>query len=387
MRRAIELAWSGIGRNTPNPLVGCVIVRDGEIVGEGSHIFEKVDHAEVVALRQAGEKARGATVYVTLEPCSHQGRTPPCADSLISAGVARVVYGLKDPDPRVCGSGHGLLEQAGIKVESGLLTEEIRDQNKFFVTAHEKGRPFVLLKWAMTSDGKIATRTGESRWITSEDSRNVVHHLRNIYDAVLVSHTTVLMDNPRLTCRVDLSQPIPPELFPRAPDDIRHPGRVILDTFAATCGVDDVGIFDQPGKTILAVGPESQWDDCKARDSIDKDKIDVIECPLIGGRIDLHFLLPELKNRGIYSVLVEGGGGVHASFLEAGLADEVAFAVAPKIFGGENAPGPVGGGGIEHINDAWHLAKVKHFAVGDDLWITGSIAPSPERQSQTGAGE
>jgi diaminohydroxyphosphoribosylaminopyrimidine deaminase / 5-amino-6-(5-phosphoribosylamino)uracil reductase len=375
MKMAIDLAWDGIGRTAPNPMVGCVIVKDGEVVGKGTHFYEKIDHAEVVALKEAGDKARGATVYVTLEPCSHQGRTPPCADALIKAGVARMVYGLKDPNPAVNGEGHAKLEEAGIKVEAGLLADEIREQNKFFVTAQEKSRPYVLLKWAMTSDGKIATRTGVSRWISSDASRNVVHHLRNIYDAVLIGHATALADNPSLTCRVDLSIPLPSELFPKSPTDIRNPQRIVLDTFGATCDTDQA-FFHEPGKTMLVVGPESPWDVCEMRDSIDSSKIEAIECPLEHGRIDLGYLLGELKKRNVYSLLVEGGSGVHESFLKAGLVDEVAIAVAPKIFGGESSPGPVGGGGIENVADAWRIEHIKYFRICDDMWINGKIALS-----------
>lgn len=376
MKRAVSLAWEGIGRNSPNPLVGCVIVKDGRIVGEGAHVFERVDHAETVALAEAGEAARGSTVYVTLEPCSHEGRTPPCTDALIRAGVSRVVYGMKDPDPRVNGSGHAALENAGISVEGGLLEEEIREQNKFFVTAKEKGRPFVLLKWAMTSDGKIATRTGESRWISSERSRNVVHHLRNIFDAVLVGHMTAIVDNPRLTCRVDLSDPIPTELFPRSPADVRNPRRIVIDAFGATAG-QALAMLDEPGKTILAVAPESEWDDPKYRDSIDTRRIEIVECPLHGGHVDLSHLMSELVKRDIHSVMIEGGAGVNAAFLAAGLVDEVAFCVAPKLFGGTGAPGPVGGGGVEFVREAWTLERVRHFVVDDDCWTVGTVHCSP----------
>lgn len=375
MRKAIDLAWKGIGRASPNPMVGCLIVKDGQIVGEGAHIFNKIDHAETLALRQAGERARGATVYVTLEPCSHHGRTPPCVESLIAAGISKVVYGLRDPDPRVNGSGHALLEKAGIKVVAGILEHEIRLQNKFFVTAHSKNRPFVLLKWAMTADGKIATRSGDSKWISSELSRNAVHHLRNIYDAVLVGHSTVMTDNPRLTCRVDLSKPLPSEIFPAFPSDIRHPQRIVIDAFGATCN-HGLSIFEQPGKTIAAVGPESEWDDPRARDGIDKDKIEILECPLSAGHIDLQYLLGELKTRGILSIMVEGGSSIHAAFLNMGLADEVLIAVAPKIFGGEGAPSPVGGGGIEKVSDALCLQDVKHITIGDDVLIHGRLGTS-----------
>ena len=378
MQRAIELAWSGIGRTSPNPMVGCVIVRGGEIVGEGYRYMQLWITPEVVALKQAGEISKGATAYITLEPCAHTGRTPPCVDALISARISRVVYGLKDPDPRVNGEGHARLESAGIKVDSGLLEDEIREQNKFYITSHEKGRPYVLAKWAMTANGKIATRTGECRWISSDKSLNVAHHLRNIYDSVLVGHSTVMVDDPALTCRVDLSQALPSELFPRAPQDVRNPQRIILDTFAATPG-QDLQVYSQPGKTVVAVGPESPWDDTRSRDRIDRDKIEMLECPLAAGHIDLHYLLSELNKKGIQSILVEGGSGVHASFFEAGLVDEVAIIVAPKIFGGESALSPVGGGGIEFIRNAWHLESVKHFSVDEDLWINGIVTTAPGR--------
>jgi diaminohydroxyphosphoribosylaminopyrimidine deaminase/5-amino-6-(5-phosphoribosylamino)uracil reductase len=373
MKRAIELGWQGLGRNSPNPLVGCVIVKDGKVVGEGTHIFDLVDHAEIVALRKAGEKAEGSTVYVSVEPCCHTGRTPPCCDALIEAGVARVIYGMKDPNPLVNGEGHRLLEKAGITVQEGLLADAAREQNKFFVSVHEKGRPYVLLKWAMSSDGKIATRGGESRGIAGPQSLNVVHHLRNIYDAILVGHGTVLVDNPELTCRVDLSRSLPDEVFPAAPQDIRHPVRVVLDTFGATCS-HEIRVFEQPGKTIVAVGPESEWDDSRARDSIDTERIELMECPLSGGRIDLPFLLEGLKDRGINSLLVEGGGSVHAAFLETGLADEIMVFVAPKIIGGEGAPSPVAGGGVETIAETWHLENVRHLSLDDDVLLWGRIA-------------
>jgi len=372
MKRAFELAWKGLGRNSPNPLVGCVIVRDGVIVGEGTHFFEKVSHAETIALAKAAEKAKGATVYINLEPCCHTGRTPPCTDALIKAGVARVVYSIKDPDGRVNGCGHEILEKAGIKCESGLMADEAREINRFFLAVHEKNRPFVLLKWAMTADGKIATRSGASRWISNDESRNIGNHLRNIFDAILVGHTTVITDNPKLTCRVDLSHPLPEEIFPYYPRDIRNPKRVVLDTFGAICH-HDLNLFENPGTTIIAIGPESEWDDVRARDSLDGDKIELLVCPLKAGYIDLEFLLEKLMEKGINSVLVEGGSGVHASFLEKDLADEVTIAIGPKIFGGEAAQSPVGGLGAELVDDAVKLTNIKNLRVGDDLMIFGKI--------------
>jgi diaminohydroxyphosphoribosylaminopyrimidine deaminase/5-amino-6-(5-phosphoribosylamino)uracil reductase len=372
MRRAIDLAWTGLGRNSPNPLVGCVVVQNDEIVGEGAHLYEKVDHAETIALREAGDKAKGATVYCTLEPCSHTGRTPPCADALVKAGIGSVVYGLKDPNLLVNGGGHSRLEDAGIKVIGGVLEDDVREQNKFFVTVHEKGRPFVLSKWAMTADGKIATRTGESKWISSPDGLNFGHHLRNIFDAILVGHGTILTDNPRLTSRPDLAKPLPAEFFPVTPEDVRNPRRVIVDAFGSTCDYD-LNVFDQPGKTIVAVAPESVWDDVRARDSIDQSKIELIECPLKGGHIDLSYLLTQLRDIGVNSLMVEGGSGIHAAFLNEGLVDEVVALVSTKIFGGESAPSPVGGGGVERVSEAWTLANVKHMTVGDDVVVWGKL--------------
>ncbi len=371
MRRAIELAWAGIGRNSPNPLVGCVLVRDGEIIGEGAHIYRDVEHAERIALN-AADKAGGATLYATLEPCNHTGRTPPCTEAIIEAGVSRVVYGLTDPNPLVNGGGHRKLEEAGIEVEGGLLSDEIREQNKFFVTAHEKGRPYVLAKWAMTADGKIATRSGASRWISGEESLNFAHHLRNTYDAILVGHGTALADDPALTCRVDLSTPCPGEFLPVTPSDIRHPQRVVLDTFGATCD-HDLQIFHQPGKTLVAIGPESVWDDTRGRDSIDPERIELLECPLKGGHIDLVHLLGKLKDRGIHSLVVEGGSGVHAAFLEAGLVDEIVIMIAPRIFGGDGAPSPVGGSGVEQVEKAWKLENTRNLALGDDIVLWGKV--------------
>jgi len=374
MKRAIELGWRGIGRVSPNPLVGCVIVRDGEIVGEGFHLYDKIEHAETIALGDAGEKARGATACVSVEPCCHTGRTPPCTDALVQAGIKRVVYGMKDPDPRVNGGGETALLEAGIYVTGHVLEDQVRRQNRFFITAKENNRPYVLLKWAMTIDGKIATRIGASRWISNDESRNVVHHLRNIYDCVLAGHSTVLTDNPMLTCRVDINKTLPAEIFPAVPPDVRNPARLIVDVLGATCCTPDLKIFHQPGKTMVAIAHESVWDDTRSRDHIDKDLIDLIECPLKIGHIDLDYLLKKLVELGIHSVLVEGGSGINAAFLEAGLVDEAAIFIAPKIFGGEMATCPISGSGVENVDQAWTLENVINLRFIDDLLVMGKIS-------------
>ena len=372
MKRALELGWRGIGRNSPNPMVGCVIVRGGEIVGEGSHFYPEIIHAETIALRQAGDKAKGATIYVSLEPCCHTGRTPPCSDAIIEAGIGKVFYGIQDPDPRVNGAGHEKISEAGIEIEGGVLSSEIREQNKFFLSAKEKKRPYMLLKWAMTLDGKIATRTGKSMWVSNEKSRNAAHHLRNIYDAVLIGHSTVITDNPRLTCRVDQSVPLPVEIFPATPSDIRDPVRIIIDTFGATL-THDCDIFKQPGKTLVAIGPESPWEDYRHRDSVDPEKIELVECPVVAGHVDPGFLMEKLVERNIQSVLVEGGSRIHAAFIEKKIADEIICFVAPKIFGGNAAPSPVNGAGIDEVGDAVHLEAVKRIMIDDDVMISGKV--------------
>lgn len=371
MRMAMELAWGGIGRNSPNPLVGCVIVRDDKIIGKGFHLYEKLDHAEIAAMKNAGGEISGSTVYVTLEPCVHFGRTPPCADALVSAGVKRVVYGMRDPHPRVDGQGHEFLEKNGIEVVGGILENEIRRQNRFFVTVHEKNRPFVLLKWAMSADGKIATSTLDSRGISGKESTNLVHHLRNIYDAILVGHNTVLTDNPSLTCRVDLTEKLPQIIFPVSPSDIRNPLRIILDTF---CSIfhHDLNLFSLPGKTIVAAAPEGNYDDPEIRDRMNNPNIEILECELKAGRVDLNYLLTKLVGMGINSILVEGGSEVHAAFINERLVDEFLIIISPKIIGGDSAVSPVGGKGIDKISDAVQLKNMIHFQIGDDIILLAS---------------
>ncbi len=373
MERAIELGWQGIGRNSPNPLVGCMIVNDGAIVGEGFHYFPDVDHAETIALAKAGRKAKGATAYISVEPCCHYGRTPPCTDALNKAGITKVVYGMKDPDLRVNGGGHEALASAGIEVFGGVLEVEIREQNKFFVTAKEKDRPYILQKWAMTLDGKIATRIGDSRWISNEESRNIVHHMRNIYESILVGHSTVLTDNPHLTARVDLSKELPKEIFPAAPKDTRDPLRIVLDVLGATCTSPGCKVFDACSETLIAIAPESIWDDYRSRDGIVSANTDFLECPLKGGRIELDYLLSELVKKDIHSLIVEGGSSIHAAFLKQGIVDEVLVFIGPKIFGGMAALTPVGGGGVELVKDAWHLEDVTHLQIDGDQLIHGKV--------------
>jgi diaminohydroxyphosphoribosylaminopyrimidine deaminase/5-amino-6-(5-phosphoribosylamino)uracil reductase len=372
MQRAMDLAWNALGRNSPNPLVGCVIVRDDRIIAEGFHEFKNVDHAEIVALKKAGDDAMGASIYVTLEPCSHAGRTPPCADAIKKSGVKKVVYGMTDPNPLVDGKGHEILAEAGIEVTGGVLDDEIREQNRFFVTVQEKSRPYVCSKWAMSADGKIATHSGDSFGISSLESNNITHHLRNIYDAILVGHNTVLMDDPKLTSRVNTSIPLPDNFFPTYPVDTRNPVRVIVDTFASICA-HELKLFDQPGKTIVAASVESEFEDQRSMKIFDEGKAELLNCPMSEGRVDIEFLLGKLVGMGINSVFIEGGSEIHSAFLEKNFVDEVAVIISPKIVGGAHSPTPVGGRGVEKIAESWRIDVTQNFFVGDDVWITGRI--------------
>lgn len=355
MHRALELASLAIGRTSPNPVVGAVIVKDGKIVGEGYHQKAGTPHAEVHALRAAGEQAAGAAVYVTLEPCSHFGKTPPCADALIEAGVKRVVIACLDPNPKVAGKGRQKLIDAGIETDLGILEAEALRVNEAFFKYIQTGRPFVAMKTAMTLDGKIASKTGDSRWITSTDAREFVHQLRNTYDAILVGIGTVLQDDPLLNTRLEQV-------------DKRDPVRVIIDS-----------LLEMPADSQIARSARQQRSlvFCSAQASEDKQLIlEKAGCEIIrlnhqGNFIPLEEVLDYLGSQGICSLLVEGGGQINASFLEARLADKIYSFIAPKIIGGKEAPSPVGGQGLVLMRDAWELSLIEVKRFKKDILITG----------------
>jgi len=329
MARALELAAKGVGQVSPGPLVGCVVVSPGgEVVGEGFYIFEAIKHAETIALAQAGEKARGATVYVSLEPHAHHGRTAPCTDALIAAGIKRVVAPIEDLNPKVSGNGFAHLRAAGIQVETGLLRDEAARVNEAYLHYMSTGLPFVHLKLAVSLDGKIATRTGDARWITGPEARARAHELRHEYDAILVGAGTATTDDPLLTDRSGL---------PR-----RRPlVRVVL-------------------ANKLRLSPDSQL----ARTTS--------EAPLIViGNADLRAVLKELADKSLQSVLVEGGATVAGHFLDAGLVNKVTFFIAPKIIGGAAAPSAIGGAGIERMSEALELEKINVIQRGKDIEVTG----------------
>ena len=353
MKRALQLAEKGRGTTSPNPMVGAVIVKDGTVVGEGWHERAGEPHAEVHALRQAGDAARGATLYVTLEPCSHWGRTGPCAEAVIQAGISRVVMAVRDPNPKVAGRGAALLREAGVLVEEGLLAEEAVRLNEIFFHWITKKRPFCLAKYAMSMDGKIATATGESKWISSEASRQQVQVLRHALDGILVGVDTVIADDPALTCRLPGG---------------RQPLRIILDSRGRTpVNAHVVAVAD--AKTLIATTSDGE----KKLQTVLAGRPHISVCVLPAddmGRVSLPDLLTMLGEHSVTSLLVEGGAGVLGSFFAEELIDKVQLFLAPLIIGGKESPGPVGGVGSAQLVLAPRFVIDDCRAVGGDLLIT-----------------
>lgn len=369
MARALGLAERGRGRVEPNPLVGAVVVRDGHIVGEGYHDHFGGLHAEVAAIADAGDACRGATLYVTLEPCTHHGKTPPCVEAVLRAGFARVVVAMIDPDPRSEGRGIAQLRGAGVEVELGLLEAEARRLNAPFVKLNTRGLPFVTAKWAMSLDGKTATATGESRWISSTPSRQLVHTLRGQVDAVLIGSRTALVDDPRLTAR---------------PPGPRTAVRIVADSRArlplGSRLVKSVGDAPLLVATTPAAPPERRAD-------LEAAGAEVLVLPAEDGRVPIAALMEELGRRRMTHVLIEGGGTLCASALRSGVVDRLWVFVAPKIIGGEGTPTPVGGEGATAMAEALCAAQWRVERVGDDAFIEawlpaayGAEARNPEEQ-------
>jgi diaminohydroxyphosphoribosylaminopyrimidine deaminase / 5-amino-6-(5-phosphoribosylamino)uracil reductase len=356
MRRALELAERGRGLTSPNPLVGAVVVRDGRVVGEGFHQRAGGPHAEIEALAAAGDAARGATLYVTLEPCAHQGRTPPCAPAVLCGGLARVVAAMKDPNPVVVGGGAEFLRAAGVRVEVGLLAEEAERQNRPWVTAVRERRPHVTLKAAATLDGKLADVHGASRWITGEPARRRAHKLRAESDAIVVGVTTALRDDPALTVR--LSEPWP-----------REPYRVVLDSWARLDGTARLIHAATPARALIAVGEQAPPARVAALEAAGAT---VVRCRTRGGRVDPVSLLARLFELEVRALLVEGGAETHAAFVEAGVVDRVALFVAPLLLGGREATGVVGGAGRD-LKTALRLGPMGVTALGDDLLLEADV--------------
>lgn len=356
MRMALRLAAKARGLTSPNPMVGAVVVKNGKVIARGYHRKAGGPHAEAIALRRAGAGARGATLYVTLEPCSHTDkRTPPCAPLVVRSGLRRVVVAMIDPNPRVSGGGVKALRSAGIRVETGLLGDEARKLNEAFIRHVTKGLPFVTMKIAQTLDGKIATASGESQWITGRDARREGHRLRDQHDAILVGINTVLQDDPRLTTRIPGG---------------RNPVRVIVDSrlripFTAT--VLDRGASARTIIATLAKAPKAKAEKLRERGA------EVVTARSDKGRVDLRDLMRKLGTRGIMSLLIEGGAEVNASALKAGVVDKVVLFVAPLLMTGRDALPSIGGKSPERLSQAMKLQGVEVKRVGQDLMIEGYL--------------
>lgn len=352
MQLALALARKAQGRTSPNPLVGAVIVRDGRIVGQGWHQKAGTEHAEIHAIRDAGALTAGATLYVTLEPCCHQGRTGPCTEAIIAAQLGRVVFAMTDPNPCVAGCGAGILRQAGIEVTDGVLAGEAAKLNAAFIKYITAGMPFTAIKMAMTLDGKTATASGHSQWITGEAARRRVHMLRDQFDAVLVGIGTVLADDPQLTVRHIKG---------------RNPVRIVVDSQGKT-PLQARLLTDKAAPTIIAASETA--DDARLR-AYTAAGAEVMQLPHTQTGLDLRVLLRNLAQKGLMSVLVEGGATINASIINENLADKVFWFIAPKLIGGVQAPGPVGGSGVNHLQDAAELEDIQLETVGGDILISG----------------
>ena len=356
MPRALELARSALGTTSPNPAVGAVIVRDSVVVGEGHTLPAGQHHAEIGALLQAGTAARGATLYCTLEPCCHHGRTPPCTDSIISAGIARVIYAVRDPNPRVAGGGEAALRAAGISVEHQ-PEPEADELYEAFAKHITTGLPFVVAKFAMSLDGKIATRTGASQWITGPDARARVQQMRKELDGIMVGIGTTLADDPQLTARDPDGNTLPSDL---------QPVRIVVDSHGRT--PPDARMLRQPGRTIIATSGSV---DRTRISALEEAGADVREFPSPDGRVQLSGLLRSLGADGLVSILVEGGGEVMGAMLDAALIDKVCAFVAPKLIGGAGASSPIGGNGATVMAEVWNLHRARSEQIGPDWLITG----------------
>jgi len=359
MQRALSLARLALVHASPNPAVGAVIVKDDTIVGEGYTQPPGSHHAEIVALRQAEDKARGATMYVTLEPCCHHGRTPPCTSAIIDAGIAEVHLSIIDPNLRVCGRGKAALEAAGIRTVVGEHEEAAQELNEAYIKFISTGLPFVLGKFAMSLDGKIATKTGDSKWISGEQSRRYVHTLRSQIDAIMVGVETIIRDDPQLTARAGLD----------GGQLERQPLRVVVDSAART--PPSARVLNLPGKTMIATTREA---DPARKKALEDAGAEMLELPSRGRMVDLEVLLKVLGERQIISLMVEGGAVVFGSLFEQSLIDKVLVFIAPMIIGGEEAKNPVEGKGVEKLAQATHLIRTRMEGVGSDMLISGYVA-------------
>lgn len=361
MSRALELAVRGMGHTRPNPMVGAVLVKDGRIIGEGWHEVYGGPHAEVNCFAHATEDPKGATLYVTLEPCSHYGKTPPCADLVVEKGVDRVVVAMEDPNPLVAGKGIRKLKEAGIFVTVGLMEEEAKKLNEVFLKYITQHKPFVLYKAAMSLDGKTACHTGDSQWISCEDSREEVHVLRGCYKGIMVGAGTILADNPQLTARTE---------------GMIDPVRIIVDGHLSV--PLKAKVFQEEGQTILLTTTASDEEKRKALSDMGVDII--MTDGEKKGEVDLEAAMTGLALKGIDSILLEGGATLAASAFAAGIVDKVRIYAAPMIIGGVSAPGLIGGEGVATIPKAIRLRDIQTQMTGKDLVIEAYVEKKSEEE-------
>jgi diaminohydroxyphosphoribosylaminopyrimidine deaminase / 5-amino-6-(5-phosphoribosylamino)uracil reductase len=359
LNRTINLALKAEGDTSPNPLVGAVIVKSNKIIAQGFHRQCGQAHAEIEAIKVAGKKAKGADLYVNLEPCAHFGRTGPCTEAIIKAGIKRVIIGMKDPNPITCGKGIKILEKAGIKVELCRDNKSFEQLNEIFVKYITQGIPFVAVKAAQSIDGKIATKTFKSKWITGKQSRDYSQSLRKKYAAIMVGVNTILKDNPYLSCR-----------FGDVLDE-DSPVKVIVDATLKTPANANIFSGLSPAPVIMATTARASKKRIQSFEDLD---VDVIVCPTDKNKaVDLKYLISELAKNEISSVLVEGGGKLNGSFFDAKLVDRVYFFIAPKIIGGEHAVSTVSGSGCANLKHAIELEDVKYLQLGQDMLIEGKV--------------
>lgn len=355
MKRALRLAEKGRGRTSPNPMVGAVLVKKGKIVGEGYHAKAGEAHAEILALKRAGEKARGSTLYINLEPCTHYGKTPPCAPAIIEAGVRRVVIGMEDPNTLVKGKGLESLRRAGLNVEVGVLEKQCRRLNEAFCKYILKKEPFVILKVATTLDGKIATRNGDSKWISGEASRRFIHRLRDHVDGIIVGIGTVLKDDPLLTARIKGG---------------RDPYRIILDSRLRIHEEAKV-VKISPLRTIIATTELAPRDKVER---LEKRGVQILILDSKQGKVNLKSCLLKLGEMGMVSLLVEGGSQINGSFLDEGLIDKLLLFLSPKVIGDSQALGIFGGKGVAKLKEAISIYEFRARRIGEDIFLEGYMS-------------
>ncbi|MFA5362229.1 MAG: bifunctional diaminohydroxyphosphoribosylaminopyrimidine deaminase/5-amino-6-(5-phosphoribosylamino)uracil reductase RibD [Candidatus Omnitrophota bacterium] len=354
MNLAMKLAQKARGKTSPNPLVGAVVVKNGRVVGSGFHEKAGNPHAEIIALNQAGEESKGAVLYVTLEPCTHFGKTPPCVDKIIQSGVKEVIVGMIDPNPLNNGKGIAILKRCGIKVKAGFLEEELAGLNKYFIKYITTKMPFVTVKIAQSLDGKIATKNGDSQWITSEKSRGYSHRIRRYYDAVMVGVNTILRDNPRLDAWFSKTQPV----------------KIVVDSQLST--PEEAHIFANNGKVVIVTLPTGPGQETENRNIL-AGRAKILEVKGKSRQVDLKDMLRKLAQMGIINIFVEGGGTLIGSLFDEGLVDRVLFFISPKIIGGKEALSSVMGKGISRLGQAVKLKNMRVRRFGEDILIEGDV--------------